>query len=272
ISGLAKSLQRPENFCGIHFFNPVHRMPLVEVIKGEKTSDETINKAVQYVKQLGKTPIVINDCAGFLVNRCLTPYFLAFNQLLTDGADISIVDKIMTKQFGWPMGPAMLLDVIGLDTTAHCIDVMDDAFPDRLQKPQKNIIQTLVDEGYLGQKNHQGFYQHVADRKGRLKPQRNTQSDELIAKLAASQCEDDAETMMMRLMLPMMFEAVRCLDEGIVASPEEADIAMLYGTGFPAFRGGLFYYMDQLGMEKLISLAETFKHLGTLYQIPEGVL
>ncbi|HIF9469956.1 TPA: fatty acid oxidation complex subunit alpha FadB [Photobacterium damselae] len=272
ISGLANSLQRPENFCGIHFFNPVHRMPLVEVIKGEKTSDETINKAVQYVKQLGKTPIVINDCAGFLVNRCLTPYFLAFNQLLTDGADISIVDKIMTKQFGWPMGPAMLLDVIGLDTTAHCIDVMDDAFPERLQKPQKNIIQTLVDEGYLGQKNHQGFYQHVADRKGRLKPLRNTQSDELIAKLAASQCEDDAETMMMRLMIPMMFEAVRCLDEGIVASPEEADIAMLYGTGFPAFRGGLFYYMDQLGMEKLISLAETFKHLGALYQIPEGVL
>ncbi|TOO02993.1 fatty acid oxidation complex subunit alpha FadB, partial [Vibrio parahaemolyticus] len=197
---------------------------------------------------------------------------LAFNQLLTDGADISTVDKIMTKQFGWPMGPAMLLDVIGLDTTAHCVDVMDAAFPERLQKPEKNIIQTLVDEGYFGQKNRQGFYQHVVDRKGRLKPQRSTQSDELIAQLAASQCDDDAETVMMRLMLPMMFEAVRCLDEGIVASPEEADIAMLYGTGFPAFRGGLFYYMDQLGIEKLISWAETFKHLGTLYQIPASVL
>lgn len=152
ISGLAHSLKNPENFCGIHFFNPVHRMPLVEVIKGEQTSPETIATAVNYVLALGKTPIVVNDCAGFLVNRCLTPYFLAFNQLLVAGGDIAQIDKVMSKGFGWPMGPAHLLDVIGLDTADHCIDVMSEAFPTRLAKPEANLIAESVAKGRLGQK------------------------------------------------------------------------------------------------------------------------
>lgn len=272
ISGLAQAMKNPENFCGIHFFNPVPNMPLVEVIRGEKTSDETITKAVKYVAKLGKTPIVVNDCAGFLVNRCLTPYFLAFNQLIVDGGDIAMIDKVMSKGFGWPMGPAHLLDVIGLDTAAHCIDVMDEAFSGRMSKPEMNVIQTFVDNQLLGQKNARGFYGHTPDRRGRIKPSTSEESIALVESMQAGQAEFDAETITLRMMLPMMFEATRCLDEGIIASPEEADIAMIYGTGFPPFRGGLFYYMDQMGLDKLVAAAEQFSHLGELYQAPTGLV
>ncbi|MGF1689844.1 fatty acid oxidation complex subunit alpha FadB [Photobacterium kagoshimensis] len=272
ISHLAKGLKKPENFCGIHFFNPVHKMPLVEVIRGEQTSDKTITQAVKYVSQLGKTAIVVNDCAGFLVNRCLTPYFLAFNHLLIDGGHIPTIDKVMSKDFGWPMGPAYLLDVIGLDTAAHCIDVMSEAFPVRMKKPAVNIIQSFVDNTHYGQKTAQGFYIYHPDRKGRIKPANCEESNNLVAKQCSNAYQFSTDDIIMRMMLPMMFEAIRCLDEGVVASPDEADIAMIYGTGFPPFRGGLFYYMDQFGLDRLLAVAEQYKHLGDLYEAPEGLL
>ncbi|MDV5171767.1 fatty acid oxidation complex subunit alpha FadB [Photobacterium rosenbergii] len=272
ISGLAQALKKPENFCGIHFFNPVPKMPLVEVIRGEKTSDETIQRAVKYVAQLGKTPIVVNDCAGFLVNRCLAPYFHAFNQLVVDGGHIPTIDKVMSKEFGWPMGPAYLLDVIGLDTAAHCLDVMEEAFPGRMTKPEKNLIQAMVDLDHYGQKNKQGFFTHTPDRKGRLKPSGNEAADQLVASMAAPAQEFTADDITMRMMLPMMFEAIRCLDEGIVATPGEADIAMIYGTGFPPFRGGIFYYMDLIGLDKLLEASEKYAHLGELYQAPASLV
>jgi len=272
ISGLAHALERPENFCGIHFFNPVHRMPLVEVIRGEKTSESTIAKAVNYVLTLGKTPIVVNDCAGFLVNRCLTPYFLAFNQLVVDGGHIAEVDKVMSKGFGWPMGPALLLDVIGIDTAAHCVDVMSEAFPDRLGKPKVDLIASLQQNGALGQKTKQGFYAHQPDRRGRLKPSASADTQAIIDELCAAPKALDAQEIQMRMMLPMMFEAIRCLDEGIIASPAEGDIAFIYGTGFPPFRGGLFYYMDSIGLNNLLEIANKYQHLGALYQIPQGLV
>lgn len=124
IDQLAKSLQRPENFCGMHFFNPVHRMPLVEIIRGAKTSDKTIAAVVAYATQMGKTPIVVNDCPGFFVNRVLFPYLAGFGMLVRDGGDFRQIDKVMEKQFGWPMGPAYLLDVVGIDTAHHAQAVM----------------------------------------------------------------------------------------------------------------------------------------------------
>lgn len=272
ISGLAQALTRPEQFCGIHFFNPVHIMPLVEVIRGEKTSEETINKAVKYVTDLGKTPIVVNDCAGFLVNRCLAPYFLAFNQLVVDGCNFAQIDKVMSKDFGWPMGPAHLLDVIGLDTTAHCIDVMDRAFPERLVKPKINMIQALVDQKQIGQKSSHGFYLYKKDKRGRMKPEASFETMNLVDTLTAKESKFESDAITMRMMLPMMFEAIRCLDEGIIASPQDGDIAMIYGTGFPPFRGGLFYYMDNIGLNKLLAIAEDYQHLGPLYQVPRGLL
>ncbi len=129
INLLAKSLKRPENFCGMHFFNPVHRMPLVEIIRGEHTSDETINRVVAYAAKMGKSPIVVNDCPGFFVNRVLFPYFGGFSMLLRDGADFTQIDKVMERKFGWPMGPAYLLDVVGIDTAHHAQAVMAQGFP-----------------------------------------------------------------------------------------------------------------------------------------------
>ncbi len=272
ISGLAEGLERPENFCGIHFFNPVHMMPLVEVIRGEKTSDSTVAKAVKYVTQLGKKPVVVNDCAGFLVNRCLAPYFLAFNKLLLDGGDLAVIDKVMSKEFGWPMGPANLLDVIGLDTAAHCIDVMDEAFPDRMAKPEMNTIAMLVEKGDLGQKTGQGYHQYKADRRGRMRASACEETGQMLTELRGEAAALERDTIMMRMMLPMMFEAIRCLDEGIISSPEEGDIAMIYGTGFPPFRGGLFYYMDKMGLDKLLELSKEYQHLGALYHAPEGLI
>lgn len=134
IALLAKSLQRPERFCGMHFFNPVHRMPLVEIIRGPQTSDDTIARVVAYASKMGKTPIVVNDCPGFFVNRVLFPYFAAFSLLLRDGADFCQIDSVMEKQFGWPMGPAYLLDVVGIDTAHHAQAVMAQGFPQRMQK------------------------------------------------------------------------------------------------------------------------------------------
>ncbi|EEX92883.1 multifunctional fatty acid oxidation complex subunit alpha [Vibrio orientalis CIP 102891 = ATCC 33934] len=272
ISGLANALKKPENFCGIHFFNPVHKMPLVEVIRGEKTSQDTIAKAVNYVLQLGKTPIVVNDCAGFLINRCLTPYFLAFNQLVVDGGDVFAIDNVLSKGFGWPMGPATLLDVIGLDTASHCIDVMDEAFPERLSKPEINIIGLLNASGQLGQKTQHGFFQYSKNRKGHLKPAASADTQKLFAKHCSQPTEMSSEDVQWRMMLPMMYEAIICLDEGIISSPQEADIAFVYGTGFPPFRGGLFYYMDTIGAANLLEIAKKYVHLGPLYQIPQSLI
>merc|ERR1712100_291853 len=131
ITALAEGLEHPENFCGMHFFNPVHRMPLVEIIRGEKTSEETIATTVAYATKMGKTPIVVNDCPGFLVNRVLFPYFAGFQGLLLDGADFLKIDKTM-ERFGWPMGPAYLMDVVGMDTAYHAKEVMAEGYPDRM--------------------------------------------------------------------------------------------------------------------------------------------
>lgn len=152
ISELASVLKRPENFCGMHFFNPVHRMPLVEIVRGEKSSDETIAKVVAWASKMGKTPIVVNDCPGFFVNRVLFPYFAGFSQLLRDGADFRKVDKVMEKQFGWPMGPAYLLDVVGIDTAHHAQAVMAVGFPQRMQNDYRDAIDALFDANRFGQK------------------------------------------------------------------------------------------------------------------------
>ena len=126
ITELATALQRPENFCGMHFFNPVHKMPLVEVIRGEKSSDEAIGRVMAYASALGKTPILVNDCPGFLVNRVLFPYLGAFNALVQEGVDYHQIDRVM-ENFGWPMGPAYLCDVVGIDTGVHAAGVLADA-------------------------------------------------------------------------------------------------------------------------------------------------
>ncbi|HBD27778.1 MAG TPA: fatty acid oxidation complex subunit alpha FadB, partial [Deltaproteobacteria bacterium] len=168
ITKLAQGLKRPEQFCGMHFFNPVHRMPLVEVIRGEKSSESTIAATVTYAAAMGKSPIVVNDCPGFLINRVLFPYFAGFSGLVNDGVDFERIDKVMEK-FGWPMGPAFLLDVVGIDTAFHAGVVMAEGFPDRMSQDVPTIISKMYEKKWYGQKNENGFYIHSKDKKGRPK-------------------------------------------------------------------------------------------------------
>jgi 3-hydroxyacyl-CoA dehydrogenase / enoyl-CoA hydratase / 3-hydroxybutyryl-CoA epimerase / enoyl-CoA isomerase len=264
ISRLATALKRPESFCGMHFFNPVPRMPLVEVIRGERSSPEAIATAVAYAQVLGKTPIVVGDCGGFLVNRVLFPYFAGFQGLLADGVDYERIDKAMEK-WGWPMGPALLLDVVGIDTAVHADKVLAEAYPDRMHHEGKSAIEAMVDAGRLGQKSGKGFYAWKQEKKGPPGKQSDPAAKAIVAGLGKGEADVSDEEIVERTMLPMLLECSRCLEDGIVATPVEVDIALLYGLGFPPFRGGIFRWADSIGLQALLKTAERHKALGALY-------
>jgi 3-hydroxyacyl-CoA dehydrogenase/enoyl-CoA hydratase/3-hydroxybutyryl-CoA epimerase/enoyl-CoA isomerase len=264
ITDLAKNLKRPEQFCGMHFFNPVHRMPLVEVIRGEKSSEATIAQTVKYALQMGKTPIVVNDCAGFLVNRVLFPYFNGFNRLIEDGVDYKRIDKVMEK-FGWPMGPAYLLDVVGVDTGAHGAAIMGDAFPDRMKMTDETVVEVMLGENRLGQKNGIGFYRYETDKRGKPKKIIDPGVDSVIAKVVKRSAEVTDEEIVDRMMLPMIFECARCLEEKIVNTPQEVDMGLLLGLGFPPFRAGALKYADSVGLKNIVERSEKYIGLGKMY-------
>ncbi|MFV0477621.1 MAG: fatty acid oxidation complex subunit alpha FadB [Parahaliea sp.] len=270
ISYLAEALQRPENFCGMHFFNPVHAMPLVEVIRGEKSSDEAVARTVAYANKMGKKAVVVKDCPGFLVNRVLFPYFDGFSKLLRDGADFQAIDKVM-ERWGWPMGPAYLLDVVGIDTAVHAAGVMAEGFPDRMQLDFKTPAQILFESDRLGQKNGIGFYEYVEDKRGKPKKTVVESTYELLASHVGERVEFEREDIIARMMLPMATEMARCLEEGIVETPAEADLALLYGLGFPPFRGGVFRWLDTVGLEHIAQASEKFAHLGKGYELTDGM-
>lgn len=268
ITSLATAVKRPEQFCGMHFFNPVHRMPLVEVIRGEKTSDETVATVVAYAKKLGKSPIVVNDCPGFLVNRVLFPYFGGFTHLVKDGVDFTRIDKIMEK-FGWPMGPAYLLDVVGIDTAVHAQEVMASGFPDRMKQDYKSSIQILFDNKRLGQKNNLGFYQYEIDKKGKPKKLIDESVYTLIQSVQTESVELSDDDILARMMVPLCLETVRCLEDGIVSKAADADMGLVYGIGFPPFRGGALKYIDDMGVAEFVTLADKYAELGALYQVTD---
>ena len=268
ITELAKSLKRPENFVGMHFFNPVHRMPLVEIIRGERTSDEAVATTVALAQKMGKTPIVVNDCAGFLVNRVLFPYFGAFDLLIKNGADFVKIDKVMEK-FGWPMGPAYLLDVVGIDTGVHASSVMANAFPERMNPDYKTATTVMFENNRLGQKNGAGFYKYELDKKGKPKKSVDTTTYELLKAVQDDSSDFDEQEIIDRLMVAFCTETVRCLEDNIVASAGEADMAMLMGLGFPPFRGGPCRYIDQVGVKEFVALCDKYAHLGKAYEAPQ---
>ncbi|EHD19681.1 MULTISPECIES: fatty acid oxidation complex subunit alpha FadB [Brenneria] len=271
IAQLAAALKRPQNFCGMHFFNPVHRMPLVEIIRGPQTAETTIARVVAYAGKMGKTPIVVNDCPGFFVNRVLFPYFCAFNLLVRDGADFRDVDSVMEKQFGWPMGPAYLLDVVGIDTAHHAQAVMSEGFPQRMGKDYRDAIDVLFDNQRFGQKNGLGFYRYQTDGKGKPRKEQDERVDGLLAEISRPRKAFSAEEIIARLMIPMINEVARCLEEGIIDSPAEADMALVYGLGFPPFRGGACRYLDTQGSARYLDMARQLAHLGPIYQVPDGL-
>lgn len=261
ITELAHGLAHPERFCGLHFFNPVRRMPLVEVIRGKQTSDDTIATAVAYAKKLKKSPIVVNDGPGFLVNRALMPYMSEALILLEEGATIKQIDRA-ALEFGMPMGPIDLYDTVGLDVAEHAGQVMCEAFPKRVV--ESPILPALVAAGRLGKKTGKGFFDYTTDSKGRKKPQPSPEVEKTIQQHADPKAKP--ENLTERLILPMLLEATRILEDGIAASAEDIDLALIYGIGFPPFRGGLFFWADQQGAAAIVEKLNQYEQLGARYE------
>jgi 3-hydroxyacyl-CoA dehydrogenase/enoyl-CoA hydratase/3-hydroxybutyryl-CoA epimerase/enoyl-CoA isomerase len=255
ITHLAEPLKRPENFCGMHFFNPVHRMPLVEVIRGEKTGEEAVARTVAYALAMGKKPIVVNDCPGFLVNRILSPYIGAFMGLVRRGVDFTVIDRTM-ERFGWPMGPAYLCDVVGIDTGVHAGAVMAEGFPERMKYDFKTCHEVMFENERFGQKNGRGYFKYEADKKGRPKKIVDEEVAALLAPIVEGNETLSDEEIVDSMMTPMCLEAVRCLEDGIATSATDVDLSLIYGIGFPPFRGGALHYIDDFGLEKFVARAD----------------
>jgi 3-hydroxyacyl-CoA dehydrogenase/enoyl-CoA hydratase/3-hydroxybutyryl-CoA epimerase/3-hydroxyacyl-CoA dehydrogenase/enoyl-CoA hydratase/3-hydroxybutyryl-CoA epimerase/enoyl-CoA isomerase len=263
IAKLAEPLQNPSRFCGIHFFNPVRRMTLVEVIRGPATSDETVATAVAHVKQLGKCPIVVRDSPGFLVNRVLMPYLHESVEMLREGIEAKRIDRI-ARGFGMPMGPLELYDMIGLDTAFYAGLVLSAAYGDRIEASP--LIPALVKSGRLGRKTGVGFYHYgTGGQHARIdRPDEGVMT--LIKPYALPVRETTDATIRDRLLLPMLLEALRVLDEGIVRDGRDIDLAVIHALGFPAFRGGLLAWGDSLGAAEVVRRLAPLADLGIRMQ------
>jgi 3-hydroxyacyl-CoA dehydrogenase/enoyl-CoA hydratase/3-hydroxybutyryl-CoA epimerase/3-hydroxyacyl-CoA dehydrogenase/enoyl-CoA hydratase/3-hydroxybutyryl-CoA epimerase/enoyl-CoA isomerase len=256
ITRMASAVKNPANFAGMHFFNPVDRMQLVEVIRGEKTSDQTTATLVALAKKVGKTPIVVKDCPGFLVNRILFPYLNEAMVLLEEGVGPREIDKA-ASEFGMPMGPITLSDVVGLDTALYAGMVVNRAFADRAKDTK--ILGELVKAGRLGQKSGAGFYSYAKGSRGiddaALSPILAACGTAKPATMAADEIRD-------RLFLPMLIEASLVLSEGIVRSPEDVDMGLILGIGFPTQHGGLLRWADTEGMKAILARLSKYESLG----------
>ena len=245
ITEIAAGAMDASRVVGMHFFNPVHRMPLVEVIRGRETSDVTVATIFALAKTLGKTPVVVKDAPGFLVNRILTPYLSEAVSLVLEGCRIEDVDRALTA-FGMPVGPLALLDDVGLDVAARGGEVMQAAFPVRMKMGPQDA---LAAAGRLGRKNGKGFYDYEGTK--RRAPAREAYL--LLRVVPPDRTPLPAEVIQARCVLPMVNEAAFCLQDGVVREPAKLDLAMIFGTGFPPFRGGLLRYADSLGLAKVFA-------------------
>jgi 3-hydroxyacyl-CoA dehydrogenase/enoyl-CoA hydratase/3-hydroxybutyryl-CoA epimerase len=261
IAEIATAASSPEHVLGMHFFSPVQKMPLLEVITTPRTDRDVIATAVAFGKKLGKTVIVVNDGPGFYVNRILTPYINEAGRLLDQGASIAAIDKALVD-FGFPVGPVTLVDEVGLDVASKAGKIMHDAFGERFSPAQS--VQAVVAAGRFGRKAKKGFY--LYDEEGK-----KGEVDESVYALltpvaretppsagAEPRAHPDfpVEEIVGRTVLPMLNEAARCLEEGVIRSPRDGDIGAVYGFGFPPFRGGPFRYIDSLGAAEVVRQLE----------------
>jgi 3-hydroxyacyl-CoA dehydrogenase/enoyl-CoA hydratase/3-hydroxybutyryl-CoA epimerase/3-hydroxyacyl-CoA dehydrogenase/enoyl-CoA hydratase/3-hydroxybutyryl-CoA epimerase/enoyl-CoA isomerase len=267
ITRMAESAPDPSRFVGMHFFYPVDRMELVEVIRGEKTSDETVATIVALAKRIRKTPIVVRDCAGFLVNRVLFPYMNEALLLLQEGVPMDAIDKAALA-FGMPMGPIALQDLVGLDTSLYAGKVLAHAYPDRAVPTP--ILEELVQAGRLGKKSGAGFRKY--GKKGD-KPLPDPDVEPILARHRASGATppSDLTALQDRLFLPMLLEATRTLEEGIVREPADVDMGLILGIGFPPFKGGVLRWADSLGAEEILKRLEPLRALGKRFE-PTGMV
>ena len=248
---------RPEQVIGLHFFSPVEKMPLVEVIPHATTSEQTIATTVKLAKKQGKTPIVVQDKAGFYVNRILAPYINEAIRMLTEGERVDNIDAALVK-FGFPVGPIQLLDEVGIDTGTKIIPVLEAAYGERFSAPA-NVVASILNDDRKGRKNGRGFYLYGA--KGRKsKKQVDPAIYELIG--AQGQSRHTASQIAERCVMLMLNEAARCFGEGIIRSARDGDIGAVFGIGFPPFLGGPFRYMDSLGAGEVVA---TLQRLATQY-------
>ena len=259
IERLAAELADPGRFCGIHFFHPVRRRSLVEIVRGPKTGDETIAAAVVYAKRIEKMPIVVTDGPAFLVNRLLLPYLTEALELLLDGATIDEVEEAATR-FGMAIGPLRILDEIGIDTVVNAARVLWQAFPDRLVASP--LLITMFKKGRLGRKSGSGFFSYSSETAWDGPSRPDPSAVEIIAEWARPPQKLTPETITHRLMLPMVLEATRLLEERKVRHPRDVDLAVLFGLGFPASRGGLLYWADTLGADRILQMLRPLEHLG----------
>ncbi len=258
ITRLAASLQRPERFLGLHFFHPVLKRPLVEIIRGPKTADSAVAAAASYVEAIEKVPLVVGDGPGFVVNRLLVPYLGESLELLLEGTSIEEIEAA-TAQFGMAMGPLRLMDEIGLDTVLMGGRVLWEAFPDRVAPSP--LLVSMYKSGRVGRKAGMGFFVYP--------PRESSPSNEpapgvceLIAEWAKPRAGLASDAIIIRLLLPMVLEATRILDERRVDGPASIDLAVTMGLGFPSSRGGLLRWADSLGPQRLVAMLERLAHLG----------
>lgn len=240
VDEMAEALSRPERFAGMHFFNPVDRMPLVEVVRGGRTSDQAVATVYRLAVRTGKVPVVVNDGPGFLVNRVLGPYLNEAGHLLAEGGSVEEIDAA-AREFGMPMGPLRLVDEVGIDVVRHAGEVLHRAFGDRLE-PAPPLV-ALRESDRLGRKGGVGFYRYEAGREKGVDP---GIYEVLGRTVPPTRAPLDPREIRARLVLAMINEAARLLEDGIVGRAADVDLAMIMGTGFPPFRGGLLRYADAL--------------------------
>lgn len=253
VTEMSKGHPHPEYFAGMHFFNPVDKMPLVEVIRGEKTSDETVATIFELSKKMGKMPVVVKDGPGFLVNRLLLPYMAEAAFLIQEGMDINVVDKAYVEDFGMPMGPLALMDEVGLDVCIKVLKIFKKAFGERVEMAP--LLTALEKSGRLGRKNGKGFYHY--DEKGK----RGEVDTSVYADLGLSTPSNPHTTKecIERGVFMMINEcALALIEDRIVETASEVDLAMIMGTGFPPFRGGLLRYADSIGSEYIVDQLEVY--------------
>jgi 3-hydroxyacyl-CoA dehydrogenase / enoyl-CoA hydratase / 3-hydroxybutyryl-CoA epimerase / enoyl-CoA isomerase len=266
ITKLAESAPHPDRFVGMHFFNPVDRMELVEVIRGEKTSDETIATVVALSKRIRKTPIVVRDCAGFLVNRVLMPYMNEAHLLLQEGVPMEAIDRAATK-FGMPMGPIALTDMVGLGTACYAGKLLAGAYADRTVTSP--ILEEMLKTGGADHKSAIRFW--ISKGKGG-KTEPNPAVLSIIAKHRTAERTMDEAEITDRLFFPMLVEATRVLEEGIVREPADVDMGLILGIGFPPFRGGILRWADTVGAGNIVERLGKHAPLGKRYEPTEGLL
>ncbi len=261
ITQLAAELDHPDHFCGLHFCNPVRQRQLVEVVRGAETSPETLCIAINYARAMGKVPIVTRDHPGFVVNRLLVVYLNEAIIMLCEGVPLTTIDHA-ARTFGMPLGPFELLDLIGTDTAMMAGRSLWDAFPDRVSVTP--VLPALVKRNRLGWKTRLGFYRYQQIPGPAQEDEQLTEILEpYIRRRSGAPTTSDPQQIITRLLLPMTLEATRLLDDGVVETPREIDLGVIFGLAFPARRGGLCYWADQLGPRHIVSQLRHYETLGT---------